>query len=241
MLTVHHLGISQSERIVWLCEELDIPYTLTTHTRDPILAPDSLKSLPGNETGKAPFIEDSDAGVTLSESGAICDYIIGRYGKGKLQAKPSDKNFADYVFWFHYANASLHPAMTCCMFVQYGEVPATNMMKGLADQRLHTALGLLDARLSTNKWLAGNEESSFSAADVMTVYCLTTQRYWGPQVDLAQYKGILRYLRDCCTRPAYRRAMEKGDPEMKVLSGPEAPEKGMIDLGGTKSEHWKKG
>jgi hypothetical protein len=66
MITVHHLGISQSERIVWLLEELGIEYKLILHTRDPLLSPDSLKSISGNETGKAPFIEDSDAGITLS-------------------------------------------------------------------------------------------------------------------------------------------------------------------------------
>ena len=73
VLTVHHLGISQSERILFLCEELAIEYKIVHHTRDPIGAPESLKSIPGNSTGKAPFLEDPEAGITLSESAAICD------------------------------------------------------------------------------------------------------------------------------------------------------------------------
>lgn len=91
MITLHHLGISQSERIVWLLEELGLPYKLVKHTRDPVLSPDSLKKLPGNESGKAPFIEDDAAGITLSESGAIVEYIIHTYAGGKLALKPGDK------------------------------------------------------------------------------------------------------------------------------------------------------
>lgn len=78
MITVHHLGISQSERIVWLMEELGLEYKLVKHVRDPIMAPESITSVPGNKTGKAPFIEDPDAGVTLSESAAICDYVVSK-------------------------------------------------------------------------------------------------------------------------------------------------------------------
>ena len=100
MIVVHHLGVSQSERIVWLMEELGLPYKLVKHTRDPLLSPDSLKSLPGNVTGKSPFIEDTEANVTLSESGAICDYIIYRYGNGRLALKPDDPHFQDYLYWY---------------------------------------------------------------------------------------------------------------------------------------------
>lgn len=99
MLTVHHMGISQSERIVWLCEELDLEYKLVLHKRAPLVSPDSLKSIPGNETGKAPFVEDSETGKKLSESAAICEYIIFKYGDGKLAAKPSDGNYWEYLYW----------------------------------------------------------------------------------------------------------------------------------------------
>ena len=100
MIVVHHLGISQSERVIWLLEELALPYKLVKHTRDPVLSPDSLKDLSGNVTGKAPFIEDTDANITLSESGAICDYIIYRYGDSRLALKASDPHFHDYLYWY---------------------------------------------------------------------------------------------------------------------------------------------
>ncbi|KAK1063631.1 hypothetical protein LTR74_009375 [Friedmanniomyces endolithicus] len=200
VLTIHHLGISQSERILWLCEELGLPYTLVKHTRAPVLAPESLKSLPGNPLGRAPFIEDSATGVTLSESGAIAEYIIQR------------------------------------MCVGLAKLEDGAMVKGLADKRLHVALKQLDDRLGESKWLAGAE---FTAADIMTVYCISTQRYYGLG-SLAGYGNVLRYLRDCGGREGYRRAMEKGDPEMEPLLGAEAPGKSLIELGGVESDVWKK-
>jgi glutathione S-transferase len=236
-IVVHHLGISQSERILWLLEELELPYELVKHTRDPVLSPESLKSVPGNKTGSSPFIVDTETSVTLSESGAIVEYIIQRYGDARLAltARDDPRVFADYLFWFHYANGSLQPAMISSMFT--GHLPDSDRMKGFASQRLEAAFRLVDNRLSENKWLAGN---AFTAADIMTVYIVSTQRYFGPRVSLAAYKNILRWLQDCGDRPAYKRAMEKGDPEMQTLLGPEAPKESMFAAGGSKSSHWKK-
>jgi glutathione S-transferase len=103
--------------IVWLCEELGIEYKLVTHDRDPVLSPASLKQIPGNETGTAPFLEDTSAGITLSESGAINDYIIHKYAGGRLALPPSDKHFADYIYWLHYANGTSQPAMIASFFM----------------------------------------------------------------------------------------------------------------------------
>src|SRR4051812_25437921 len=90
MLTVHHLGISQSDRAVWLCEELDIPYALQRYERDPVTraAPPEYKAL--HPAGTAPIITDGD--LALGESGAILDYIIGRYGKGRLAVAADQPN-----------------------------------------------------------------------------------------------------------------------------------------------------
>lgn len=238
MLVIHHLSISQSERILWLCEELGLPYKMVKHTRDPITAPESLKSVLGNETGKSPFLEDPDAGITLSESGAICEYIINRYGHGKLSIAPSEKDYPDYLHWFHYANASLQPALICAMFVNMvKDVSSSDPAKQFAEHRLTAPLQLIDSRLKDNKWLAGED---LTAADIMTVYTLTTQRYWGPPISLAPYPNIVRYLRDCAARPAYQRAMEKGDPEMRPLIDAEPPAEGLLTAGGVNSSHWKK-
>lgn len=237
MITVHHLGISQSERIVWLMEELELPYKLVKHDRAPALAPDSLKSIPGNETGKAPFIEDSEAGITLSESAAICDYINYTYGNGSLALKPGQENYPDYLYWFHYANGTLQAEMINNFFLDASGAPDDKMIIQFARQRMNAAWQQLDERLKNNKWLAGDE---FTAADIMTVYCLTTQRYWGPQDDLRPYKNILRYLRDISARSAYQKAMKKGDPEMQILNGPEAPKLSLMESNGIQSDHWKK-
>lgn len=234
MITVHHLGIAQSERIVWLFEELGIPYELVKHTRAPVLSPQSLKDVPGNDTGKAPFIEDSEAGITLSESSAICDYVIYKYAGGKLAVKPSDKHFADYLYWFHYANGTLQPGWNNRMFVEAADA-GNKMIVGLVKDRLNACLQIIDDRLKNNKWLAGSE---FTAAEIMTVYSLTTQRYYTPH-DFGAFRNILRWLGDCADREAYKKAMKKGDPEMKLLLGAEAPEKSLLETDGVNSDHWK--
>ncbi|KAF1956829.1 glutathione S-transferas-like protein [Byssothecium circinans] len=245
VLTVHHLGISQSERIVFLCEELSIDYKLVKHTRDPILAPASLK-IKGNETGKAPFIEDPEAGVTLSESGAIVEYILARNAAGelggyrgekKLSKKYGEKGYVDYIYWFHYANAGLLPAFTVVIFLELSALPKNDQTKEMAYQQLHASLKHVDERLGKAKWLAGDD---FTAADIMVVYSLTTLRYYGPAVSFKDYRNIMRYLKDIGARPAYQRAMEKGDPEMKLLLGEDAPEKTLLEDGGIKSDVWKK-
>jgi glutathione S-transferase len=113
MLTVHHLGISQSDRIVWLCEELAIPYDLVRYDRDPVtrLAPATYKAL--HPAGTAPVITD-DA-LALSESGAIVDYIVARYGNGRLTLPSDHPDYARFLYWCHFANGSLMPAMMMLM------------------------------------------------------------------------------------------------------------------------------
>src|SRR6185437_15776810 len=105
MLTVHHLGVSQSDRIVWLCEELGIPYEMKKYDREPSgMAPPAYKAL--HPSGTAPIITDGD--LVLGESGAIIEYIIGRHGGGRLAGTADKANFADYLFWFHF------PTPRCC-------------------------------------------------------------------------------------------------------------------------------
>ncbi|KAF2444195.1 hypothetical protein P171DRAFT_494416 [Karstenula rhodostoma CBS 690.94] len=213
VLQVHHMELSQSERIVFLCEELSIPYTLIRHKRAPLFAPESLR-LPGNPLGKSPFLEDPDEGVALAESGAICEYILGKAGDTTLSKKYGDKGFADYLYWFHYANAGLQPAVVGSMLLSLSALPEGDEGDG-----------------------AG---ADFTAADIMSVYTVTTQRYFGPHLKLAAYPNILRWLKDVSERPGYRRAMEKGDPEMELLVGAEAPATTLIQEGGVGSGIWKK-
>jgi glutathione S-transferase len=103
--------------------------------------------------------------------------------------------------------------------------------------RLSNNLKLIDGRLKDNKWLAGPD---FTAADIMNFYPLTTQRYFGPQVSLAAYPNILRWLKDCSERPAFRSYAGKADPQMKILIGAEPPKISIARVGGAKSDIWKK-
>src|SRR5215475_6998276 len=102
MLTVHHLGRSQSERVVWLCEELGVPYELKRYARDAVtmLAQADYKAL--HPIGAAPVITDGD--LVLAESGAVVEYIIAKYGNGRLALRAGDPDLAQYLYWFHFAN-----------------------------------------------------------------------------------------------------------------------------------------
>jgi glutathione S-transferase len=211
MLIVHHLGISQSERIVWLCEELQIPYELKLYSRDPItrLAPPEYRAL--HPIGAAPVITDGD--LVLAESGAIMDYILAKYGGERLVRVASDANFADYLYWLHFANGTLQPAMGRNMILHRAGLAEDNPIRLAMKERLERALNFVEARLSKVEYFAGNE---FAAADIIMVFSLTTMRYFLP-VDLTPYPNILTYLRRIGERAAYKRAMQKGDPNMTPL------------------------
>jgi len=211
MLTVHHLGKSQSERIVWLCEELGIPYALKRYDRDPetILAPPALKAL--HPIGAAPLL--TEGALVLAESEAIVDYILARHGQGRLVLGPEDPAFAEYLFWRHFANGTLQPAMGRNMVLRRLDLPAEHPVLQAMLGRLQRAFGLLEARLGTATYLAGE---AFTAADIMTVFSLTTMRHFMP-VDLAPYPHIRAYLRRIGARPGYQRAMAKGDPGLAPL------------------------
>jgi glutathione S-transferase len=211
MLTVHHLGRSQSERIVWLCEELGIPYELKIHDRDAqtMLSPPALKAL--HPIGAAPVI--TDGAVVLAESGAILDYILARHGGGRLALPPEDPAFADYLYWLHFANGTLQPSMGRMMILSRLSLPADHPVQAAMRGRLERAWGLVEARVATVPWLAGE---AFTAADIMTVFSLTTMRSFFP-VDLAPYPAIRAYLQRVGAREGYRRAMAKGDPAMAPM------------------------
>ncbi|MFM9426607.1 glutathione S-transferase [Variovorax sp. GrIS 2.14] len=211
MLTIHHLGKSQSERILWLCEELGLDYDLVHHVRDPVtgLAPPSLVAL--HPMGTAPVIEDGE--IVLAESGAIMEYIIGRHGGGRLMLAPTHPDYAQYVFWWHYANGNFQPAMGRNMVMSRLNLPVDNPIAARIRSRLLDAFTMMEMRLGKTPFLAGE---SLTAADIMMVFSLTTMRYFFP-FDLAPYPNVRAYLQRVAARPAYQRAMQKGDPGMKLL------------------------
>ena len=213
MLTVHHLGQSQSERIVWLCEELGMNYELKRYERraDNRLAPPEYKAL--HPMGTAPVI--TDGGLVLGESGAICEYLILTYGDGRLAVKKGEASFTDYLHWFHFANGMLQPTIGRVMALERADPSEKNAPLQAAKDRFNLVLSMLEKRLGEAPYLAGPE---LTAADIMSVFSLTTMRLFKP-FDISPYPNILAYLQRIGARPAYQRAMRKADPDLTPLLG----------------------
>jgi len=211
MITVHHLGVSQSERVVWLCEELGIPYTLRRYDRDPStrLAPAEYRAL--HPMGIAPVITDGD--IVLAESGAILEYIMARYGGGHLAVRADQANFPDYLFWFHFANGTMMPSEMGSMISSILGLQEGNPVIGMLKARSERAFLLVEGRLKDADYFAGKD---FTAADIMMLFPLTTMRAF-VQRDLTLLPHIKAYLRRIGTRPGYRRAMQNGDPGMSPM------------------------
>jgi glutathione S-transferase len=208
MLTVHHLGISQSERIVWLCEELALSYELVRYERDKItrLAPPEYKAL--HPFGTAPVIVDGS--VVLAESAAIMEYIIARHGNGRLAVRPDAPNYPEYLFWFHFANGSMMPVQFAgAIKPTADETPRTR----IARERCERTWQMVESRLGEVPYFAGQE---FTAADIIMMFPLTTMRVFAPR-DISGYPHVLAYLQRIGARPAYRQAMQKGDPQLTPL------------------------
>lgn len=208
MLTIHHLGISQSDRIVWLCEELGVAYDLKHYDRDPQtrMAPAEYRAL--SPFGTAPVISDGE--LTLSESGAIVEYIAHTYGGGRLFVEPGQDGYADFLFWWHFANGSLMPSAMVDMVAT--ALGGGNPIVALLCDRLNRAYDMTETRLSTATWIAGD---IFTAADILTVFPFTTMREFKPR-ELAPYPAIRAYLKRIAERPAFQRAMAKADPGFSV-------------------------
>lgn len=212
-ITVHHLQVGQGERIPFLLEELGIPYELKLYQRDPFFSPPSLKVI--HPMGASPVLEDATFNPTnplkLAESGAVVEYIIHKHGNGRLALPPSHTAYPDYLYWVHFSNGNLQPTIFRS-FLAKSLADAENPRVVGMKQRLDMVLNQVDARLRSNTWLAGDE---FTAADIMSVFCLTTMRKFEP-IDLSAYEGILGWLKRISERPAYRTAMQKGDPDLAI-------------------------
>jgi len=213
MLTIHHLGVSQSERIVWLCEELGLPYQLQHYERDAKsrLAPPEYRAL--HPMGIAPVITDGE--LKLAESGAIIEYLLAKYGNGRLTVAADQPHLADYLFWLHFANGTMMPAEMSGMLARMlGLQSDSPTMKGLMS-RGERAFAMVEQRLGEVAYFAGAE---FSAADIMMLFPLTTMRAFSRR-DLGAYPNLRAYLQRIGERPAYRKAMAAADPGMQPMLG----------------------
>lgn len=204
-----------------------MPYTLHVYDRDPKsgMAPQHIKDI--NKFGTAPYFHDTTVTppVSLSESGAIVEYILAVHGGNtapgrgvpRLIRTPDDKEYGEYLQWLHFANASLQPSVSKIMTFILAGMSDDSAIVQVFHKRNETALKLLDDRLAGAKFLAGEQ---LSAADIMTVFSLTSMRGFAPTVDLGPFQNILRYLKDVAERPAYLEALKKGGHGMEPMNQP---------------------
>ncbi len=217
MITVHHLENSRSQRILWLLEELGAPYDVRRYERDPktMLAPESLRKV--HPLGKSPVIEDD--GLVVAESGAIVEYLIGRYGDGRLRPEPGTPAHADYLMWLHAAEASLQPLLLMALLfkVMPERSPALarplvkgvagTAMKSFVNPRLDEQLSHIDRTLGERAWFAGED---MSGADMMMIFPLEAAQSRMEGED--RYPNIAAYVAKIHGRDAYKRALERGGP-----------------------------
>lgn len=201
MIIVHHLNNSRSQRILWLLEELAIPYELKLYQRDPKtnLAPPELKAI--NALGKSPVIEDGS--LKLIESAAIIDYLIRRHGQGRLQPDQSTAAYDQYVQWLHFAEGSaMLPLMLDLYVGKLGEAGAP--LHPRINSEVANYLSYLDTALSQSDYLLGDE---FSAADIQMSFIGEIARAQG---KLRDYPHVAAWIERFQARPAYIAALKKG-------------------------------
>ena len=209
MITIYHLENSRSERIIWLMEELGLPYTLERFDREPsMMAPPALKQL--HPLGKSPLIRDGD--VVLAESGAIVQYIVERVANGRLGVPPASPDYPAYVFWTHFAEGSVMPQFILNLFVGgfFPGVDPTSPLVGMAKQRSMELLRYIDDEIAKTPYFAGAE---FTAADIMMMYCFGIVRSPVMEADMSVIPNIAAYISRIEERPAYRKAMAIANPK----------------------------
>jgi len=224
MITVHHLETSRSQRVLWLLEELGVPYEIVLYKRNrkTRLAPPELKAV--HPLGKSPVITDGD--VTIAESGAILEYLVERYGShaggdlAGLQPKPGTPEHLQCRFWMHYAEGSLMnwlvmklvfmtiPTQPMPFFVRpIARQLCSQVLKKLVDPNVHTALAFMEDHLAKHAWFAGDQ---LSIADFQMSYPVEAALSRGAAHQ--RFPKLNAYKEKMEARPAYRRALEKGGP-----------------------------
>lgn len=203
MIVVHHLNDSRSQRVLWLLEELGLPYELRAYQRDPQtrLAPPELTAV--HPLGKSPVITDGDRRVF--ESGAIVDYLIRRHGGGRLQPDAASPDYDVYQQWLHYAEGSaMLPLMLHLYVSRLGEAGAP--LQPRIESEIANHLGFVDRSLGTQAFFVGD---TFSGADVQMSFVGEIAGVYGKR---SAYPNLDRWTRAMQARPAYRAALARGGP-----------------------------
>jgi glutathione S-transferase len=203
MIVVHHLNDSRSQRILWLLEELGVPYEIKRYQRDPQtrLAPPELKQV--HPLGKSPVI--TDGGRTIIESGAIVDYIVRRHGNGRLQPAVDSPEYDEYVQWLHYSEGSAMLPLIMNLYVMtLGE--GGKPLHDRINSQIASHLGFINQSLSGKRFLVGD---TFSAADIQMSFVGEVAGAFGLRSAYPNMDGWVKGLHE---RPAYKKALEKWGP-----------------------------
>ena len=217
-LIVHHLNNSRSQRILWLLEELGVPYKIQHHQRDAktMLAPKELLAV--HPLGKSPVIVDGK--TTVAETGAIVEYILDTYGQGRLRPAAGTADHLRYRYWLHFAEGSaMPPLLMKLVFDEVQKAPMPFFVKPIAKAISQKVLGMLvwpnlkrqfdfiEAELGKSTWLAGDE---LTGADIMMSFPLEAAKQRAG-LD-ASHPRMLDFVQRIHARPAYQRALKKGGP-----------------------------
>jgi glutathione S-transferase len=218
MITVHHLNNSRSQRVLWLLEELGVPYEVKRYERDAktMRAPATLRAV--HPLGKSPVV--TDGALTLAESGAIIEYLADRYGDGKLAPQPGTPERQRYIYWLHYAEGSLMPPLLMkLVFNRVAKAPmpffvrpiarkiAEGAMTAFIGPEIELHLDYLEGELGRSTWFAG---SKFTAADVQMSFPLEAAAARGGFG--ARRPKLAAFVERFQARAAYKRALERGGP-----------------------------
>jgi len=200
MIVVHHLNQSRSQRILWLLEELQVPYEIKFYERDHRnMAPEELRHI--HPLGKSPII--TEGGRPIAESGAIIDYIIRRHGNGRLCPDTADSAYDDFVYWLHYAEGSaVTPFIIEPIATTFGKV--ARPLARRVDSEMALNLGFINNTLENRLFLLGDY---FTAADIQMSF-VGELACAGPRIR--DYQNIDRWVRRFQERPAYKAAVERG-------------------------------
>lgn len=227
MIVVHHLNNSRSQRVLWLLEELGVPYDITRYQRDPktMLAPRELRNV--HPLGKSPVITDGD--FTLAESGAIVEYLVERHGHGRLIPPAGTTERERYRYWLHYAEGSAMPPLLMKLVfdrIKHGPMPffikpiargiADRALSGFVQPQIDLHLTYMENEVSKTGWFAGND---FTAADIQMSFPLEAAAARGGLS--ASRPQLMSFLQRIHQRPAYKRAIERGG-EYGIVGGTSA-------------------
>lgn len=207
MITIYHLGMSQSDRIVWLMEELGLPYDLQWFDRGADrLAPPEYVAL--HPAAMAPVIRDGDR--VLAESTAIVQYIAHTYGGGRLTVAPDSKDYADYLYWLQFNNNVLTSFFVKGAIAGAGPDYDGGIVGRVAQRRSEGLYREMNDHLADTEYLAGNE---FTLADLMSGFAITTLPAFSGDGALDGLDNIKRYADRIMARPAWQRAMAIAGPQ----------------------------